>query len=39
MEQEERNTIVSAKMQELRPELSKLQNDYLKKVKLTFIDL
>ncbi|MBS7253293.1 hypothetical protein [Flavobacterium branchiicola] len=39
MEQEERNTIVRSKMQELRPELSKLQNDYLKKVKLTFIDL
>lgn len=39
MEQEERKTIVSAKMKELRPELSKLQNDYLKKVKLTFIDL
>lgn len=39
MEQEQRNTIVSAKIQELRPELSKLQDDYLNKVKLTFIDL
>lgn len=39
MEQEERNTIVRSKMQKLRPELSKLQDDYLKKVKLTFIDL
>lgn len=39
MEQEERNAIVRAKMQELRPELNKLQNEYLKKVKLTFIDL
>lgn len=39
MEQEERNIIVSAKMKELRPELNKLQNDYLKKVKLTYIDL
>ena len=39
MEQEKRNTIVRAKMQELNAELTKLQNDYLEKVKLTFIDL
>lgn len=38
-EQEERNTIIRGKMQELRPELGKLQDDYLKKVKLNFIDL
>jgi len=39
LEQEERNKIVRAKMQELRPELNKLTDDYLKNVKLTFIDL
>jgi len=39
MEQEQRNTIVRAKMQELNPELTKIQDDYLEKVKLTLIDL
>ncbi|MBF4491538.1 hypothetical protein IR010_03225 [Flavobacterium sp. MR2016-29] len=39
MEQEKRNTIVRAKMQELNAELTKIQDDYLEKVKLTFIDL
>jgi len=39
MEQEERNTIVRAKMQELTSELTKIQDDYLEKVKLTLIDL
>lgn len=39
LEQSERNKIVSAKMQELMPELNKLKDDYLKNVKLTFIDL
>lgn len=38
-EQSQRNKIVSAKMQELMPELNKLKDDYLKNVKLTFIDL
>ena len=39
MEQEKRNTIVRAKMQELTSELTKIQDDYLEKVKLTLIDL
>ncbi|SHM06308.1 hypothetical protein [Flavobacterium saccharophilum] len=39
MEQENRNTIVRAKMQELNAELTKIQDDYLENVKLTFIDL
>jgi hypothetical protein len=39
MEQEKRNTIVRAKMQELNAELTKIQDDYLEKVKLTLIDL
>lgn len=38
-EQSQRNEIVRAKMQELMPELNKLKDDYLKNVKLTFIDL
>ena len=39
VEQSERDKIVRAKMQELRPELNKLTDDYLQNVKLTFIEL
>ena len=39
LEQSQRNEIVRAKMQEIMPELNKLKDDYLKNVKLTFIDL
>jgi len=39
IEQGHRNIIVRAKMQEIRPELNKLTADYLRKVKLHFIDL
>jgi hypothetical protein len=39
LEQSEREKIVREKMKELMPELNKLTDDYLKTVKLTFIDL
>lgn len=38
-EQNERERIVRLKMQELMPELNKMTNDYMKNVKLTFVDL
>lgn len=38
-ENNERESIVKAKMLELVPELSKLTDDYLQNVKLTFVDL
>lgn len=39
LEQKEREEIVKAKMQELMPELNKVTDDYMKKVKLSYVDL
>lgn len=39
LEQSTRNKIVRAKMQELMPALNIVKEDYLKNVKLTFVDL